>query len=703
MAVMDIDVIPPTKAESSVPERPRKKIKTSELPLSSATRSAIESLSHTFKKKGNYDALRKQVWETLQTSDFETKLIESITKVAENELEVNQSLLSSSRGKAAILIEGVIDRSGIYQEAEAHIKRLLEDHVETIEDGIRAIRRDDVGEEAAAEEEARGSKTDDQYAEEAATRRNEREKLREELREKERAIAEERRKLEKARKREEERKREAEEDKRREEREARRKLERESERERDRLRGRDYSRDRSRDGGRRKRMDDSRDERKPTAKANLSREEVDRLEQEALAMLMKEGKRTSQRSRHQLEPEVDETLAPPPRKAMPASAIKPISRDAQTKKEANTKPSQSTSGAPKSSSHAADEMDLDGKDKRVRARSRSRDPVHSRRDSRDRGGYSRRSSRDRDDHRNRSRDRADARDKDRSTRRDSRDRDDRRRRDSRDTEDRRRRDSRDRERSSRDHRDRDSRRDRDISRDPRDDRRSYRDRDVGREPRYRSRTPPRRDFKTAEEKKQEAVKQRELEAKAYLAAQQEAREKGLPIPGLDKPKVDGFARPNWRSRDELPESRKRDAESAGLGSSSLPRKRESSARSPSRASSVRRDKSPAVVSSRSPAIKRETSTLRDVERDKDRDTRRHRDSSRRRSRSRSQLGVEAEAAAATGGRMSEESEAGAVIVILRGDTGVEAVAGIGIGMIGGRLADTEGRCNTRGDVTPGEM
>ncbi|KFX99985.1 hypothetical protein V495_05928 [Pseudogymnoascus sp. VKM F-4514 (FW-929)] len=690
MSAMDIDVIPPTKAETSVPERPRKKIKTSELPLSSATRSAIESLSHTFKKKGNYDALRKQVWETLQTSDFETNLIESITKVAENELEVNQSLLSSSRGKAAILIEGVIDRSGIYQEAEAHIKRLLEDHVGTIEDGIRAIRRDDVGEEAAAEEEARGSKTDDQYAEEAATRRNEREKLREELREKERAIAEERRKIEKARKREEERKREAEEDKRREEREARRKLERESERERDRLRGRDYSRDRSRDGGRRKRMDDSR-ERKPTAKANLSREEVDRLEQEALAMLMKEGKRTSQRSRHQLEPEVDETLAPPPRKAMPASAIKPISRDAQTKKEASTKAS--TGGAPKSSSHAADEMDLDGKEKRVRARSRSRDPGHSRRDSRDRGGYSRRSSRDRDDRRDRSRDRADARDKERSTRRDSRDRDDRRRRDSRDTEDRRRRDSRDRERSVRDHRDRDSRRDRDISRDPRDDRRSYRDRDMGRDSRYRSRTPPRRDFKTAEEKKQEAVKQRELEAKAYLAAQQEAREKGLPIPGLDKPKSDGFARPNWRSRDELPDSRKRDADSAGLGSSSLSRKRESSARSPSRASSIRRDRSPVAVSSRSPVIKRETSTLRDVDRHGAVAALTDGREVEMRGATRTELGAEAEAAAATGGRMSEGIEAGAAIEILRGDTGVGAEAGIGIGMIGDRLADTERRCH----------
>ncbi|OBT69523.1 hypothetical protein VE03_01217 [Pseudogymnoascus sp. 23342-1-I1] len=610
MAVMDIDVIAPTKAESPVPEHPRKKIKTSELPLSSATRSAIESLSHTFKKKGNYDALRKQVWETLQTSDFEPKLIESITKVAENELEVNQSLLSSSRGKAAILIEGVIDRSGIYQEAEAHIKRLLEDHVGTIEDGIRAIRRDDVGEEAAAEEEARGSKTDDQYAEEAATRRQEREKLREELREKERAIAEERRKLEKARKREEERKREAEEDKRREEREARRKLERESERERDRLRDRDYSRDRSRDGGRRKRMDDSRDERKPAAKANLSREEVDRLEQEALAMLMKEGKRTSQRSRHQLEPEVDETLAPPPRKAMPASAIKPISRDVQTKKEASAK-SSGTGAAPKSSSHAADEMDY-GQEAEAGNLSTLVAIVETEAAILDaaagivmiteigaetelmlgiriglQDGTAEIVTID-----------ADA---------------------TVET----------------------LRIDEGVTAGTGNGALEI----IGIEIRAVTEIYPATlvmideaigiETWTAEEKKQEAVKQRELEAKAYLAAQQEAREKGLPIPGLDKPKSEGFARPNWRSRDELPDSRKRDADSAGLASSSLPRKRESSVRSPSRASSARRDRSPAVVSSRSPVIKRETSTLRDVDRDKDRDSRRHRDSSRRRSRSRS--------------------------------------------------------------------
>lgn len=46
----------------------RKKLKTSDLPLSSATRSAIDGLAHTFKKKGGYDALRKQVWEKFADS-----------------------------------------------------------------------------------------------------------------------------------------------------------------------------------------------------------------------------------------------------------------------------------------------------------------------------------------------------------------------------------------------------------------------------------------------------------------------------------------------------------------------------------------------------------------------------------------------------------------------------------------------------------
>jgi len=46
----------------------RKKLKTSDLPLASATRNAIEGLTHTYKKKGGYDSLRQQVWQELERS-----------------------------------------------------------------------------------------------------------------------------------------------------------------------------------------------------------------------------------------------------------------------------------------------------------------------------------------------------------------------------------------------------------------------------------------------------------------------------------------------------------------------------------------------------------------------------------------------------------------------------------------------------------
>ena len=45
-----------------------KKFKASDLPLTSATRSAIEGLAHSFKKKGDYDEIRKQVWKQFEES-----------------------------------------------------------------------------------------------------------------------------------------------------------------------------------------------------------------------------------------------------------------------------------------------------------------------------------------------------------------------------------------------------------------------------------------------------------------------------------------------------------------------------------------------------------------------------------------------------------------------------------------------------------
>lgn len=46
----------------------RKRLKASDLPLTSAQRSSIDNLLHTIKKKGAFDALRKKVWSQFDES-----------------------------------------------------------------------------------------------------------------------------------------------------------------------------------------------------------------------------------------------------------------------------------------------------------------------------------------------------------------------------------------------------------------------------------------------------------------------------------------------------------------------------------------------------------------------------------------------------------------------------------------------------------
>ena len=54
-------------ADAPTVTNPRR-FKASELPLTSATRTAIDGLAHAFKKKGGYDATRKLVWDTFEAS-----------------------------------------------------------------------------------------------------------------------------------------------------------------------------------------------------------------------------------------------------------------------------------------------------------------------------------------------------------------------------------------------------------------------------------------------------------------------------------------------------------------------------------------------------------------------------------------------------------------------------------------------------------
>ena len=59
---------PPNVALPAAPASSARKFKASDLPLTSVTRAAIENLAHSFKKKGGYDAIRKEVWEKFEAS-----------------------------------------------------------------------------------------------------------------------------------------------------------------------------------------------------------------------------------------------------------------------------------------------------------------------------------------------------------------------------------------------------------------------------------------------------------------------------------------------------------------------------------------------------------------------------------------------------------------------------------------------------------
>ncbi|RKF54977.1 putative arginine rich protein [Golovinomyces cichoracearum] len=402
----------------------RKKLKASDLPLSSATRAAIEGLAHTFKKKGGYDSLRKQIWDDLMKTDFEAEFSELLIKSAEVELEKNDyDLLKKSRSAAQALIHGAVERAGVYFDAERRIDALIDSHISQIESGIRTIRKNDVGDELADAEHARGSKTDEQYAEEAQQKREAREKLRQEAKLKELAALEEK-------KREEEKIAQAELEKRSAEREARRKAEREREekKERDlkernrREREKEEADKKAKEIKEREKKEREREERyrkheeessrkkakeietesrtikdPSSIKAELSIEEIEHLEQEALNDLLRP---TLRRTRHKVELDLDNTLAPPPRKTVPSSAIQPISRDSlmrnDLKKPLRPLRTESVSKAPlpsdkKQTNERRNSRDRTSTRKQSRSRSRHRErdgkdkePRRSRRDSRER-------------------------------------------------------------------------------------------------------------------------------------------------------------------------------------------------------------------------------------------------------------------------------------------------------------------------------
>ena len=430
-ATLDL-AMPDEVADFQLP--PRKKPKTSDLPLSSAQRSSIEGMLHTFKKKGDFDSLRKKAFqqynESAQRGMFEAAL-RTFTR-AEIEREPFK-YLRPDRRLAAPLLEGAAARAEVYEKSQADVDSYIEQYLANAEATLRDIRRKEIGDAAAAEEQARGVKGEEAYAAEADARRKERAKKFEEeekLRKKKEASERKKKELEALKKKQEELIKETTrlqlEQKRREEREAWKKAEKE--REKERIAKFNEEREKAKkEAEEREKAAAAEREKRLRAERELMRErDKERLEQEALELLLREGRAMTDRARRP-ELERSESMEPPPRlrhmaphtnvskEEMRSRGLMPTSltlRKGDTSASIPTGPRGDRDRTVDERSRAADDDDIRRRNSRLRSPSPSRRSSaahpsdHRRReDSRDRDYYRESTRRDRDRERDRDRDR----------------------------------------------------------------------------------------------------------------------------------------------------------------------------------------------------------------------------------------------------------------------------------------------------------
>ncbi|KAL1590001.1 hypothetical protein WHR41_01402 [Cladosporium halotolerans] len=295
---------------------PRKKPKVSELPLSSAQRASIDGMLHTFKKKGDFDALRKKALQQYNESAQRGMFEAALRKFTADEIDREPvKYLKPDRRLAAPLLEGAAARANVYDKSQADVDSYIEQYLATAEVTLREIRRKEIGEEAAAEEVKRGSKSEEEYKAEAEVRRKDREKKhveQEKLRLKKEMQERKKQELQALKKKQEELMKETErlqrEQKRRQEREEWKKAEKEREKERIAKFNEERERQKKEAEEREKAAQVEREKRQK----EREQRDKERLEQEALERLLNEGRAMTDRGRRP-ELERSESMEPPPR------------------------------------------------------------------------------------------------------------------------------------------------------------------------------------------------------------------------------------------------------------------------------------------------------------------------------------------------------------------------------------------------------
>lgn len=319
---------------------PRKKPKVSELPLSSAKRASIDGLLHTFKKKGEFDALRKKTWAQFEEST-QANLIQSLQTFTDAEIERDPAkYLAKDRRLAAPLLEGAAARADIYPATEADIDRYITQYLKDAETALRDIRRKEIGEDAAREEEANGARSDEAYAADAEVRRQKRAKLYIEqlkIQKKKEKEAKKKAELEALKAREAELLKEKErlerDAKRRQDKEIIRK--KEEERKKERLKQMEEEREKKRKE--REAEEKKLEEERALRKKKEEEEEHKRLEAEAERMLLRESQRMMEKTSRREREHTEDPAPPSHREYVPDKRVSSVRDPKDSRKEYRTR------------------------------------------------------------------------------------------------------------------------------------------------------------------------------------------------------------------------------------------------------------------------------------------------------------------------------------------------------------------------------
>lgn len=96
------------------------------LPISPKDAERVTTLTKHFKSRGHFDALRKDIFSSFYESISKQNLIDSLNALAAKEVERDPGLLQRDRAKAALLLDGVVERE---KEVYKGVEREVEDMV----------------------------------------------------------------------------------------------------------------------------------------------------------------------------------------------------------------------------------------------------------------------------------------------------------------------------------------------------------------------------------------------------------------------------------------------------------------------------------------------------------------------------------------------------------------------------------------------